>query len=253
MGNLVFNGISSESLGVVIQTPPVYEFPTKNYDIHQVSGKNGDIIIDRESYNNVNREYSLASVFRYKEKTFVEAARQVVDWLNSSSGYARLEDSYEPDYYRMAMFRSGGQLPNLYDKATGLNVRFECKPQRYLKLGDQYINGVLGEPFEIINNTNYIALPEIKVNGDFTKITVIRGNSLTDFISKTEITKNGVISSGELIFDSELQDVYTVNSYENNKIIMTNGFPKLYPGKNIILIEGSNGTTITYKPRWWVL
>ena len=52
--------------GVVIQTPPVYEFPSRRSEVIQIQGKNGDIVIDKNSFNNVNREYNLASVFQKK-------------------------------------------------------------------------------------------------------------------------------------------------------------------------------------------
>ena len=55
-------------------------------------------------------------------------------------GYHRLEDSDDPEVYRLAMFRSKGSLQNYYDKATILNVTFECKPQRYLKIGERLIS-----------------------------------------------------------------------------------------------------------------
>ena len=66
MGTMIFNGISTVDLGVIIQTPPIYEFPVKRVDTVQIEGKNGDIIIDKNSFDNVSREYNIASVFRKK-------------------------------------------------------------------------------------------------------------------------------------------------------------------------------------------
>ena len=103
--------------------------------LYRYREKKGTFVIDKNSFNNVNREYNLASVFR-KNDSFIGNVRVLVDWLSSVSGYARLEDSYEPEYFRLAMFRAGGQLPNFYDKATAMIVRFECKPQRFLKTGE---------------------------------------------------------------------------------------------------------------------
>ena len=59
MGTMIFNGFSTVDAGVVIQTPPVYEFPSRRSEVIQIQGKNGDIVIDKNSFNNVNREYNL--------------------------------------------------------------------------------------------------------------------------------------------------------------------------------------------------
>ena len=100
--------------------------------LYKFKEKNGDIVIDKNSYNNVVREYNIASVF-CSAANFIPKVRELVDWLTSANGYARLEDSYEPDYFRLAMFRSGGQLPNFYDQATAFSLKFECKPQRFFE------------------------------------------------------------------------------------------------------------------------
>ena len=258
MGTMIFNGISTLDAGVVIQTPPVYEFPTRRVDVIQVQGKNGDIIIDKDAFNNVNREYNLASVFR-KSGSFIEHARVIVDWLSSVSGYARLEDSYEPDYFRLAMYRSGGQLPNFYDKATAMVVRFECKPQRFLKTGEiqeefKRTTHPEAEFHEIINTTKYVALPQITVEGGFVSIEVRNGEDVNNPDNQTTLTINDQTILTKILIDSELQDVYTDVAYINNKIQTTNGFPKLYPGKNWIKITYvSNDSKVLIKPRWWVL
>ena len=259
MGTMIFNGISTIDLGVVIQTPPVYEFPTKRFDVIQIQGRNGDIIIDKNSFDNVNREYNLASVLNETDSTFIKKVRAIVDWLSSVSGYARLEDSYEPEYFRLAMYRSGGQLPNLYDQATAMLVKFECKPQRFLKSGEEQKEfNVTTHPesefHKIVNPTKYIALPEIKVEGGFITIEIRNGSDVNNPDITTIVTLNDETIIEEIVIDSDLQDAYTATQFINNKIQVSNGFPKLYPGINWIKINYfSNDTIVLLKPRWWVL
>ena len=264
MGSLIFNGISTDSvtLGVIIQTPPVYEFPSRRINTVQIQGKNGDIIIDKNSFDNVTREYNLASVAA--NTSFVEKARAIVDWLSSVSGYAKLEDSYEPLYFRHAMYRSGGKLPNFYDKATAIIVKFECKPQRFLKTGDvQQVIYFQEQDFtfqEITGNSEieYIALPEIEVVGGFTSIEIRNGDDVNNPDSVTIITLTDNTIVDKIIIDSEMQDVYNTTGYINNKITIEKDgevsydLPKLYPGKNWIGIVGTP-TSLKIKPRWWVL
>ena len=42
-GKLIFNDVSSEDLGVVIQTPPIYEYPERVYSSANIPGRNGDL------------------------------------------------------------------------------------------------------------------------------------------------------------------------------------------------------------------
>lgn len=258
MGTMIFNGFSTVDAGVVIQTPPVYEFPSRRSEVIQIQGKNGDIVIDKNSFNNVNREYNLASVFR-KNDSFIGNVRVLVDWLSSVSGYARLEDSYEPEYFRLAMFRAGGQLPNFYDKATAMVVRFECKPQRFLKTGEvdmEFTRSTHPDSsfHKIENPTKYLALPEINVIGGVVSIELRSGDDYNNPDNTTMFTVTDDTILEKVTIDSDIQDVYTASSFLNNKVEVVNGFPKLYPGNNWIKITYlSSDTVVTIKPRWWVL
>ena len=134
MGIVVFNGISSQDLHIQVQTEPDYDFPEKDYEVTHVPGRNGDIVIDQGSWQNVSRKYNLA--MDAVKISYTEVASKLVQWLHSASGYARLEDSYEPDFYRMAMYKDSGSISNIYNKAGQIEVEFTCKPQRYFKSGE---------------------------------------------------------------------------------------------------------------------
>lgn len=249
MGTMKYNNITSESMGVIIQTPPVYEFPSKIYEGIQIAGKNGELIIDSETYSNTDRTYFLALVFP-TGTTFVENASKIVEWLTSANGYAELEDSYDPEHYRLAMFKDNGQLTNLYDKATAINVSFNCKPQRFLKTGRNEITiNSLDVWVEIINPTNYKARPIINVEGK--DITI----EFTNGVTNPGTSKQSVVVDFETngYIDSELEDCYSQSEYLNNMVELTNGFPILHPGKNWVRVSGTELTTLKIKPRWWRL
>ena len=93
MGIIIFNGVSSMDLHTLVQHPPEYAFPEKDCEATHVPGRNGDIIVDTGSWKNVDRTYNLAIDAR--KISYTEVASKLVQWLHSSNGYARLEDSYE--------------------------------------------------------------------------------------------------------------------------------------------------------------
>ena len=101
MGVITFNNITSSSLGIEVETFPNYEVPEKEYQITHVPGRNGDLVVDTKTFQNVPRPYEVSVATRNGE-TFTQKMNAIAEWLHSASGYDRLEDTYEPDYYRMA-------------------------------------------------------------------------------------------------------------------------------------------------------
>lgn len=236
MGIVVFNGISSQDLHIQVQTEPEYDFPEKDYDVTHVPGRNGDIVIDQGSWQNVPRKYNLA--MDAGKISFTEVASKLVQWLHSASGYARLEDSYEPDFYRMAMYKDSGSITNIYNKAGQIEVEFTCKPQRYFKSGE--VADIFAANAEYRNPTDFPAKPLIMIHGS---------GSGTVRIGSYTITINDILDG--MIVDSEQQDTYKDQTNCNSRVSISE-YPKLVSGNNVISMSGGV-TSIEIIPRWWTL
>ena len=236
MGIVVFNGISSQDLHIQVQTEPSYDFPEKDYDVTHVPGRNGDIVIDQGSWQNVSRKYNLA--MDAGKISYTEVASKLVQWLHSASGYARLEDSYEPDFYRMAMYKDSGSISNIFNKAGQIDVEFTCKPQRYFKSGEAADIFVASSEYR--NPTDFPAKPLVKIHGS--------GSGVVGIGTYT-VTINDIIDG--MIVDSEQQDTYKGQMNCNSKVSITE-YPKLVSGNNVISISGGV-TSIEIIPRWWTL
>lgn len=236
MGIVVFNGISSQDLHIQVQTEPSYDFPEKDYEVTHVPGRNGDIVIDQGSWQNVSRKYNLA--MDAGKISYTEVASKLVQWLHSASGYARLEDSYEPDFYRMAMYKDSGSISNIFNKAGQIDVEFTCKPQRYFKSGEAADIFVASSEYR--NPTDFPAKPLIKIHGS--------GSGVVGIGTYT-VTINDIIDG--MIVDSEQQDTYKDHMNCNSKVSITE-YPKLVSGNNAISIYGGV-TSIEIIPRWWTL
>ena len=236
MGIVIFNGISSKDLHVQVQTEPDYDFPEKDYEVTHVPGRNGDIVIDQGSWQNVSRKYNLA--MDAGKISYTEVASKLVQWLHSASGYARLEDSYEPDFYRMAMYKDSGSISNIYNKAGQIEIEFTCKPQRYFKSGE--IADIFTTSTEYRNPTDFPAKPLIKIHGS--------GSGMVKIGAYT-VTINDILDG--MVVDSEQQDTYKDQTNCNSKVSITE-YPKLIAGNNAISISGGV-TSIEIIPRWWTL
>lgn len=234
MGVIIFNNKSSADCRIQVAHPPGYAYPERDYTITHIPGRNGDIIQDNGCYKNVERTYEVS--FDVPNEDFATYANAVSAWLHSTTGYARLEDSYEPNYYRMATYQESNIFENLYNKAGTATIVFECKPQRFLKTGDNTIT--IQNSLTIMNPTGFEAYPLFKVTGTSGVLTV-NGNSITlssinDFV----------------MLDCELQDAYKENINKNSTISGT--FPVLKPGSNTIRWTGGI-SSVTMKPRWWTI
>ena len=236
MGIVIFNGISSKDLHIQVQTEPGYDFPEKDYEVTHVPGRNGDIVIDQGSWQNVSRKYNLA--MDAGKISYTEVASKLVQWLHSASGYARLEDSYEPDFYRMAMYKDSGSISNIYNKAGQIEIEFTCKPQRYFKSGEAADIFVASSEYR--NPTDFPAKPLIKIHGSGSGIVTIGAYT---------VTINDILDG--MVVDSEQQDTYKDQTNCNSKVSITE-YPKLIAGNNAISISGGV-TSIEIIPRWWTL
>lgn len=133
MGNsLVFNGINSSRYGVIISGGGTYATPERDVSVMTVPGRNGDLLIDNGRFNNIQITYTagISKGFETKFLPFIRA-------LKSVKGYARLVDSYHPDYYRLASFRSE-LVPDVGTimRSGHFDLVFDCMPQRFLKSGE---------------------------------------------------------------------------------------------------------------------
>lgn len=135
MGVIIFNGLSSKDYHIQVEHPPGYDIPEREFEAIHVPGRNGDILIGKNTYQNVTRSYEI-SFGSVKEK-FPEMARRVSEWLHSTTTYARLEDSYEPEYFRLAVCSSGLSIENILFHGGRTTIEFNCKPQRFLKIGEK--------------------------------------------------------------------------------------------------------------------
>lgn len=237
MGIVIFNSVSSEDYGIQVEHPPEYQTPARDYEVIHIPGRNGDMVIDNGSYQNVNRSYQIA--IGDLKKDFTSMANMISEWLNSASGYSRLEDSYEPEYYRMAMFHDEVAIENILQHAGRTTVHFNCKPQRFLKSGES--SRRISNPSTLFNPTGFRSLPCITVFGS--------GNGVLGIGSYTINISN---ISGAIVLDSDIQDAYHGTVNRNSDIVLSNGFPELLPGENSITWSGG----ISYLeviPRWWTL
>lgn len=231
MHSFFFKGKKSQDFGIYISGSGTYNFPERDIEKVEVPGRNGDLLIDNKRYKNVTLTYP--AFVREKFKELTDVARM---WLMADPEYQRLEDTYHPEQFRVARFTGPMDWDMKFMNRSGeCNLTFDCKPQRYLKLGE---HPVVSEGKVILfNPTGFEALPLIRVYG--TSGDLVVGNTVVQI--KT--------IDGYMDIDSETQNAY--KGLQNcNRQIYAPVFPSLPAGKTGIMTEG-NIEKIEIIPRWW--
>jgi phage-related protein len=237
LGVFNYNGKSSKDFDIIIEKLPSLDRPQRQYDIHKVPGRSGDIIEQYNAYENITITYEVW--FSNNDINYVSAqklAREISAWLYSSNGYCRLEDDFEPDIYRLAYFVGDLDIENLLTRYGRAKIEFNCRPERYYKNGEY----ILENPSIIVNNTFFEAKPLIKIEGSGNVQFSIQGqtvkiNNLIDYV----------------YLDCDKQDCYRQLA-ENRNSLMVGEFPVLKVGDNNIS-KSNNITKLSIKPNYWTL
>lgn len=204
MGVITYNGISSSSLGLNVEICPNYPVPTRVTENISVIGRNGDLLFDTGAYTNVERAYDL--YVNAKSTNFQTAASKIANWLVAPKGYNRLEDDYEPDVYMMATVSNQSELRNWMNYMGRMNVRFNCKPQRFLKTGEAEIDILnQGTPSAYEYNNLYMATKPLFIltgNGEICQFYSEAGEPIQGF----KVTNN---ASKTINVDSETMNAWS--------------------------------------------
>lgn len=129
---LTYNGTKSSDLGVFVSGSGSFDAAEFDVDKYEIPGRNGDLILSNNRYKNIEITYPA-----FIPKAFMDKVQNVRNWLRTSKVYARLEDTYDMDHYRLGI-PTGVQSFSPENRNDGANfeMTFDCKPQRFLKVGE---------------------------------------------------------------------------------------------------------------------
>ena len=247
---LILDGVDSRDFGVYISGQGTFGAPSKAYAYHDVPGRNGAYITSDKRFNNIEVTYP---AFIYADfKTNISNFR---NFLLSREGYVRLEDTYNTDEFRLASY-TGSFEPEVtsINDAGRFDIVFNCKPQRFLKRGENKSNNVSS----CTNSTRFPSKPLF----EFT-ITTELSFTIKNSLGQWQITSSGLQSAGitSVTIDCETMQAYNTNGSLNSFITIgkiiggeteyATDFPVLAPGVN--RFTRGTGVSVWITPRWWQL
>lgn len=231
MRNLTFNSINSLDKGVAISGEGSYDAPSRDISSYTIPGRNGTLLYDNGRFNNITVSYPAFVI-----SNMATSAADIRAWLMTPTTYARLEDDYHTDEFRLAIFSGTINFDTTaWNQHAEFTIKFNCKPQRFLKSGETAT--AVANNGTITNPTQFTSLPIISVTGT---------GSGTITVNGTTVTLEDL--AGGIVLDCDTQDAYYGLDPMNAN--MTGDFPTLSPGSNSVSFTGGV-TAVSITPRWW--
>lgn len=157
-----FDGESSGDYGVYITGTGVFNAPERSVEMIEIAGRNGSFALDKGKFENIEVTYRVGIVDD-SESDFADRVSDFRNWLCSKVGYCRLEDEYNPNEYRMAVYSSGIEIEHDLLIAGEAEITFNCKPQRWLTSGETAVSVADGGTLD--NPTRFESEPLLAVEG----------------------------------------------------------------------------------------
>jgi len=149
---ILFNGRPSTDFEMIVTEYPVLSRGVRRGDSYQIAGRNGTQIREDDTFENYTMTYKVAfPEDRGPSVTTAEIAR----WLLGSSGFCRLEDTFEPNFYRLARYAGPLNVSQLLDKCGEAPLAFDCQPERFLKSGEKAV--MLFENVDLVRDSHGVS------------------------------------------------------------------------------------------------
>ena len=160
--SFIFNGKSSLDYGIIIATHPESRHAERRGSTSTIPGRHGALFRDEAAFSTYEISYDVLLDARNVGDMY-HIGRDISAWLLTANGYCRLEDTYEPEHYRMVRYVGSPDVANILFKFGRAELEFEVQPQRYLKSGEKEIV-ITDDGVTLYNPTAQEAYPLIKLD-----------------------------------------------------------------------------------------
>ena len=236
-GLILWGGESSADCGMVVAEAPVFDKPNKRIEAVSVPGRNGSIIFDEGAFDDVVRSYRVW--IAEGGDTLAEKVSALTAWLFSKQGYTRLEDNFEPDFYRLAYYSGSNDISNELTQYGETTLTFTCRPERFLKSAEYPISVSNGDTLR--NATRFPSKPLIYIEAAGTVNVSINGVTIT------------AVVTDYMYIDCERMNAYRLAA-ENKNDKISGAFPVIAPGDNGVGITVTGTLTgVTITPRYYTI
>ena len=237
-----FGEIKSSDYKVYCSGGGTYSAPARDVELFHVLGRDGDLVVDHGSYQNIEVTYP-CWVAR-NAPTWVTAFRQQ---LCSLRGYQRIIDPYHPDEFRLGIFQAAFEpdMRNANNDSAEFDVVFNCKPQRFLTAGEDAVRVTSGQ--SLTNPTYYDAHPILEAYGY--GVIYVGGSAITiqnvPLGPVVVLTDQPIGSNGVTINDSLFNDGDPLSMNQANALLTFRPDPYASSVQSVVLNDtGGTGVVL---------
>lgn len=237
--SFTFDGKYAKALGIELEEPITLSAPVPKTSTVTIAGRNGDLHFFDGSYSNrtATAKCFLCSYSLPQQITEINAR------LLGSGEYRRLVLDDDTGHFLLARPMQGIGGRAVLGLLESFTLKFDCKPQRFLKYGDDELD--LMTKKEVYNPTAFPAKPLIMLEGE--------GDFVLSVNYERVLTVYGL--NGTLWYDAELDTAYS-DGVNLNNIVSVDKALELPSGRVRIDVTGDRISAFTaFKiiPRWWEL
>ena len=152
-----FNGKDFADFGVHVDESKAFGSPEKDYELVEIMGRNGNLSIYNDRFKDITLPFPC-----FIRTGFIEKYRSLLAYLNSQTGYQRLETDKEPNHFRKALFQGiVDPQTTAFNHGGFFTVNLLAHPQRFLKSGEIPVSAT-----ELWNPTYFDSHPLIRCYGN---------------------------------------------------------------------------------------
>lgn len=230
--------------GLYVDTAMSYNKPAKNVETISIPGRNGDLVIDYDTFKNVVITYPC-----FMKGNFDEDFWRLMSALAGMKGYQQIICSNDPNRYRegVPIIQQNPKVKRL-NKDGYFDLLFNCKPQRYEY--PQTWEEITGS--QIYSGSPLTFRPIFKVTGSGTITVAVTHQGEQNPYKTYTITVTS--NTGVLYIDCESMECYKDSrTFANNLVTLSpNEYPVFEQGSRQI-VSTSGFTKVEINERLWYL
>ncbi len=222
----IWNGIKSTDMGVIMLKAPSISIPQRRVNEIKVSGRNGTLHEDEQTFENYTKE----------AECHVMDRSQIDEVCKRLTGFGEVIFSSEPDKVYRAYIKNQISFGSILKNINDFLIQFDVQPFKYR--ANPFRDDLELTAPTIIRNSGTVYSEPI--------ITVYGSGDITLSINDVDYPLYGVNES--ITIDSEMMEVFKGNANQNSKY-GGETFPRFEVGENAISWTG-NVEKVEIHPKW---
>lgn len=231
MGNLIFKGVDSDTIGgLLISEQPTITRPARRATATEVAGRDGDVV-DYLGYDTYDKHAEIG----------LHGAYDIDEIINFFSGEGWVTFGNEPTKKYWGRIVKGIDFERLV-RFRKAKVSWTVQPYKKL-VTEANVTGSTS-PLEVENLGYEDSLPTIIIEADEDEVVELDINGIT-VLSVT------MPAEGTITIDGETKNCFNSNADKNQFVTMAGDFPTLPSGENEVSWSGTvTSVTVIPNSRW---